>query len=526
MRISFSEKEIRSSLFRPEPARARLARLGGNIVLFLAAIAAATALALLFRAWNFNEANYIMTYLVAVVFVAYMAPGIVYTLLAAAASVLSFNFFFTEPYYSLQAYRPDYAVTFAVMLLVGVFTGGVTARAKGLKIAAELRESQLLFLYNAIRNILAADNVNQIAKTAAEDLARFVDASILIAVGGEDGNIRFKHLAGEHHFDGPGEADACAEALRSHAAELPGEDDFAAGQAYFLPIRQQKRTLGAIGICFPQTRRRNRDLFFLLGAFTAQIFLALERERLYQSHEKVNVEMEGERLRANLLRSISHDLRTPLTGIIGSAGALRDNFGGLDETTRNRLVDGILDEAEWLAQLVENTLYITRLDEKRIEPDREAHPVEELVASAVERIRKRAGAKTVLVSVPDDLVMVNVDATLLVQALVNLLDNAIRHSPTGGEVRLRVEREDGQVAFSVEDRGEGLPEDAIPRIFDRFYTVERTSSVRMRKKGIGLGLTICKSIVDAHGGTIRARNNPGGGAAFSFLLPEEKGGGA
>lgn len=522
MHISYPEKE-RHSPFQAETTPQRIFRIAGNVCLVAVSIAAATILALLFQAWDFNEANYIMTYLVAVAFSAYATHGIAYSLLAAVFSVLSFNFFFTEPHYSLQSYRPDYAVTFAVMLLVGAFTGGVTARAKTMKLAAEFRESQLLFLYNAIRNILAADNVNHIARAAADDLSRFIDASVLIAVGDEDGQIRFKHVEGKYRFDGVDDGLNCLEALHSRTADMPKGDEFAAGKAYFIPIRQQKKTLGVMGISFEQSRRHSRELYFFLGAFAAQIFLALERERLYQSHERVNVEMEGERLRGNLLRSISHDLRTPLTGIIGSAGALRDNGAGLDEATRKSLVDGILDEAEWLTQLVENTLYVTRLDENKIELDKEAHPVEELAASAVERVKKRTGNKTLQVSVPDEMIMVNGDATLLVQALVNLLDNAIRHSRPGGEIRLRVERKDGQVAFEVTDSGEGLPDEAIPKIFDRFYAVRRPSSIRTRKKGIGLGLTICKSIIDAHGGTISAHNNSGDGATFRFLLPEEKG---
>ena len=246
--------------------------------------------------------------------------------------------------------------------------------------------------------------------------------------------------------------------------------------------------------------------------------LALERERLYEKQQRVKLEVEREHLRGDLLRSVSHDLRTPLTGMLGSVGTLLDHYDELDDSVRRELLTDIYNETEWLSALVENVLSLTRLESHTVKFQKQPEAVEEIIAESVSRMERRADQHPISVHIPDDLLLVPMDGTLIEQVLINLLDNAIQHTPDGTPITVTVTRESHQAVFEVSDRGPGIPPEALPHLFERFYT---RPSVPGERKGAGLGLSICKSIIEAHNGTLSAGNLPEGGARFRFILPLE-----
>jgi two-component system sensor histidine kinase KdpD len=245
----------------------------------------------------------------------------------------------------------------------------------------------------------------------------------------------------------------------------------------------------------------------------------MERERLYEKQQRVKLEVERERLQSDLLRSVSHDLRTPLTGMLGSVGTLLDHYDALGDDVRKEFLADVYKETEWLGSLVENVLSLTRLDHQRVKLVKQPEAVEEIVAEVVSRVKRRSGKHAIAIDIPSELFMVPMDGMLIEQVLLNLLDNAIQHTPDGAGIRIAVRREASQAVFEVSDQGSGIEPEALPHLFERFYTRQVTGTER---KGAGLGLSICKTIVEAHGGVIYAQNVPTGGAMFRFTLPLEE----
>ena len=258
----------------------------------------------------------------------------------------------------------------------------------------------------------------------------------------------------------------------------------------------------------------------LLHSMMESTALAMDRLRVMKERIRTREEANQERYRGNLLRAISHDLRTPLAGIMGTSEMIMDMTGKDDP--RFSLAKGIYKDADWLHSLVENILSLTRLQDGRLTLNKQPEAVEEVIGAAVLTIGKRAPEREIAVQIPDDLLMVPMDARLIGQVLVNLLDNAIKHTQPGEEISVAVSKDNDFAVFTVADRGTGIPEQDLPHVFQMFYTTEGKGPDA--KRGIGLGLAICESIVTAHGGSIHAQNRTDGkGAEFTFTLPLKEG---
>ena len=247
--------------------------------------------------------------------------------------------------------------------------------------------------------------------------------------------------------------------------------------------------------------------------------MALERQHLSDEQRRILVESAKEKMRSNLLRAISHDLRTPLTGILGASSAIYENGSKLDQQTHDKLIMNIRDDSQWLIRMVENLLSVTRIDEGTMNVAKTPEAAEEIVAEAISRIRKRFPGRKISVSVPDDLLMVPMDGTLIEQVLINLLENAIKHSSAESTIEVDVIKRGSEAAFEVTDHGEGIAEKDFPYLFESYVHNGQRSSDSSR--GMGIGLSICMSIIKAHKGTMEAENKETGGAVFRFALPLE-----
>lgn len=232
------------------------------------------------------------------------------------------------------------------------------------------------------------------------------------------------------------------------------------------------------------------------------------------------IESEKEKMRSNLLRGISHDLRTPLTGILGASSAILENGDEFDKKTHDTLVYNIKEEAQWLIRMVENLLSITRISEGPMNVKKTPEAAEEIVAEAVSRIRKRFSKRKFSVIVPEALLMVPMDGTLIEQVIINLLENAIKHSPDDSTIEIKVKKSEQLAVFEVSDYGKGISDEDLPYLFET-YVPNREHSLDS-SRGMGIGLSICKSIVKAHQGIIEAENKKNGGAVFRFTLPLEE----
>jgi two-component system sensor histidine kinase KdpD len=241
-----------------------------------------------------------------------------------------------------------------------------------------------------------------------------------------------------------------------------------------------------------------------------------QQSQILSERDKLLMEAEKETMRANLLRAISHDLRTPLTGIIGASSAYLDNESTMEEEERTHLVSNIKEDANWLLNMVENLLSVTRIRDTGAHVTKQLEPLEEVVSEALQRFRKRLPNAIVHVSVPDELIMVPMDATLIEQVIINLLENAVYHSNSTEPINLIVSVKDGYASFEVSDQGVGLPADRISTLFDGYTSLPNSSYDS--HKGMGIGLSICKTIVVAHNGSIFVSNKEHG-AVFTFTLP-------
>ncbi|MNS31020.1 Sensor protein KdpD [compost metagenome] len=283
----------------------------------------------------------------------------------------------------------------------------------------------------------------------------------------------------------------------------------------FLPVRTPKRVHGALGIRLPATEAGSLpEVKATLETGANQIAIALDQAQAREEADAARTQAEGERLRSALLSAVSHDLRTPLTGIVGAAGSLAEGAEVLDVATRRELAQGIEEEAERLNRLVTNLLHATRLDAGGAQLHREWTPLEEVVAPALARLERVLGDHAVELDLPADLPLVYVDPVMLEQVFINLLENASKYTPAGTRVFVRARRMADALAVEVEDEGPGLPEGEETRAFDKFRRYHQGGA-----PGAGLGLAIVRGVVEAHAGTISAANRPGGGAVFRFTLP-------
>lgn len=497
----------------------RFLRMLASFGLIAGIMALATAISVMFRNLGFHESNYIMTYNLGVVLIAYLTEGYLYGIAASLLGVLMFNYFFTEPYYTLIAYSPEYPVTFIIMLIVALIASTLTARAKRESQRAEIRENRIQILYQLQKNLLSVNSKPELLKVASKDIGSLFDASVMICASDLSGELTMRHVTGMDIFKEEREKAAMMETYRSGMASGAGKELFSACGAYYLPVSGPSGVLGVIGIAFPDRYVLSDSQKMFLDTIGAQIALALERERLYEKQQRTKMEIEKERLRGDLLRSVSHDLRTPLTSILGSVGTMLENYDELDDKIRKDFLGDVYSEAEWLSTLVENILSLTRLEGGKLTLHKDMEAVEEIVAEAVSRVKKRSGQHEINIDIPKELMMIPMDGTLIEQVLVNLLDNAIKHTPPGSKIQIKVSGEGGKAVFEVSDNGQGIPENDLPFIFDRYFT---RPGGGMKRHGIGIGLSICKSIVETHGGTILAQNKASGGAMFSFALPLEE----
>jgi two-component system sensor histidine kinase KdpD len=248
---------------------------------------------------------------------------------------------------------------------------------------------------------------------------------------------------------------------------------------------------------------------------------ALAMDRFHSTEQRIRSceETEQERFRGNLLRAISHDLRTPLTGILGASSAILENEESFDKLTRRKLLSNIKEDSQWLIRMVENLLSVTRINQGTMKVAKTPEAAEEIVGGAVNRIRKSFPERKLMVKVPDELLIVPMDGTLIMQVLINLLENAVRHSPGDSTIEMDVRRDGNTVIFEVLDDGEGIGEQELPHLFEG-YAADRMQSADS-SRGMGIGLSICNSIIKAHDGKLEAANRETGGAALRFMLPLE-----
>jgi two-component system, OmpR family, sensor histidine kinase KdpD len=473
----------------------------------------ATAIAWLMFPY-FAAANLIMMYLIAVIVIA-IRWGRGPSVLASILSVATFDFFFVPPYFTFVVSDAQYLLTFGVMLVVALVISNLAVRLQQQAELARYRERQTGVLYAMSRDLATHRGTGMLAQLAAQHLRDVFDAQVAIFLADADKRVQLQR--GELLFFelDPKEA-GVAQWVYDHSERAGlGTDTLPGASTLYIPLVCSTGPIGVIAIR-PKSAAflLDPEQLHLLESLVNQVALALERTRLSDEAQQAHVRTETERMRNAILSSVSHDLRTPLATITGAASSLVDGQDELNAATRQDLARSIYREVDRLDRLLKNLLDMMRLEAGAIRLSKEWHPLDEVIGAALARLEGRLRGHTVKTAIPADLPLVLVDGVLLEQVVINLVENTVKYAPAGTTIDLVASATDRQVVVEVADRGPGIPPGEESRIFDKFYRGRLA-----REGGVGLGLTICRGIVEAHGGRICAENRSGGGALFRFSIP-------
>lgn len=478
------------------------------------AVLASTALCWLGRP-IFDVADLAMIYLLAVLFVAARfsrGPA----LFASLASVAAFDFFFIPPYFTFAISDVRYVVTFGVMLGTGFLVSHLTLRIRQQAQAAREREQRTAVLYAMTRTFAYYSSVAEIAEAAARHVEILFEAETSVLLAEEDGSLALRGGTSGELVQSERELAVAKWVVQHGRPAGRGTDTLGAATGLYLPITGGKGTIGVLAIALgKRTRPLTPAEMQLLEVFVGQSALALERALLTQEAQAARVAVETERIRNALLSSVSHDLRTPLASVTGAATSLLDDGGRLDDASRRELLETIRDEGERLSRVVSDLLEISRLESGTFTVRKEWYPLEEIIASALARLEEKLGGREVRIDLPSQVLQVPIDAALAEQVFINLLENAVKYTPPRSAIEVSARRQGDEVQVEVRDRGPGIPPGDEEKVFERFYRASGAGG----SGGFGLGLAVCRAVVKAHGGSIRAENREGGGAVFRFTLP-------
>ena len=478
-----------------------------------------TLIGLLFQKLNFRDTNIVTIYILGVLLTSIVTDGYLCSVAGSFLSVFLFCFFLTEPRMSFQTYAVGYPVTFFIMLISSVLTGALAAKLKThAKLSAQLAfRTQVLF--DTDRLLQKAKGETEILDVACTQLLRLLNRTIT-AYAVKDGALsEGKLFSGEKEdtedFLTPEEQQIARWVCENRQRAGASTHHFPNAKCLYLAIRSGNSVYGVIGIPLQKETLDSFEYSILLSVIN-ECALAMENAQNAVEKEKIAVLAKNEQLRADLLRAISHDLRTPLCSISGNADMLLSNSDRLDEATKHQIYTDIYDDSEWLIGVVENLLSITRLNDGRLKFKFTDQLLDEVIAEALRHIsRKHDDYK--IVTDCEELVLARMDVRLIMQVLINLVDNAIKYTPPGSVILIRGRKTDRGAQISVEDNGPGIPEEMKPHVFEMFYTGKK--AIADSHRSMGLGLALCRSIVEAHNGTLMLMEHEPHGCNFTFTLP-------
>lgn len=515
---------------------------GADAARALGAVALATAGGALAWAVTPTTSVILMIYLLVALLLATRADGFLYAVLTALGSVVAYNFFFTAPRFTFHAYGLSAPVIFVFLLVGTLGASSLAIRLKRQAATAARRSYRTEVLLESSRKLQAARSLGDCLETAAAQVVKILDRPVVIyqAEAGAPGGLGAPRVfdvpgtgggdAGEEALTAPDEAAVASWVAANGEPAGATTDTLREARCLYLPIQSKDRVFAVAGLVMGEDTEDfgsfERNLLAALldecGQAAAGIASAAERRNL-------SVKAEKEALRSNLLRAISHDLRTPLTSISGDADMLLTSGDVLDAAQRRRLVSDIYEGANWLIDLVENLLSVTRLDDGDVRLTLAPELVSDVLADACRHVSRAVGDHRLVVEIEDEFLMAEMDGRLIVQVVVNLLNNAIAYTPDGSTIRLTAARQRAttgdRVLIAVADDGPGIPTAEQARVFDLFYHGGRVGTARENgeggdaRRGMGLGLALCRSILRAHGSDIVLRDAYPHGCVFSFSLP-------
>jgi two-component system sensor histidine kinase KdpD len=454
--------------------------------------AASVVLSLQLHRLGLEKENLLMVFLVGVLLTTVFTRGYIYGFLSSAASIFLFDYYFTSPVFTFIISNRQDLVLLVFFLIAALISGMLSHRLRRQSELAEENARVTLLLNEITESFLNLSGIDNIV---------------------ENGMARIQDQTG-----------LCCRVTLTQKVEgkpqvFPGRG-FSESQPVLLecPIQGKTQQLGTLQVS-GAAPKPGEEADTIIRAVATQMGLVLDREFIDAERERIKLEMESEHLKATLLRSVSHDIRTPLTGIMGASSTILDDYDHLSDADILRLAQDINDDSAWLIMTVQNILDMTRISGGKLMIHQEYEAVDDLVSQVIQRVPYLVKSGRLHVKMPDEIVLLYVDGRMFDQALLNILDNAYKHSGENSQIQLTVSCTDELVTFDVSDNGCGIDPAIMDTLFDEFVTVPANNSDRGR--GVGLGLAICKAIIAAHGGKITAFNNATGGATFHIEMPRE-----
>jgi two-component system sensor histidine kinase KdpD len=450
--------------------------------------------------------------LVVVVLALFVGRGPV--LLSATVSALVWDYFFLPPKYTFYITTVEDAMMFGTYFIVAVVMGQLIARFRTQEKAERRREERTTALYLLTRELADAVTLDQIIKVVVQHIGKLFNAEVAVLLADAGNHFPAEPCAGSTLKLSDKEASVAAWVFRHNQRAGQFTDNLPLSEALYVPLATPAGILGVIGVRLSQTSAPNLEQSNLLEAFVRQAALVIDRQRLHDAAQQSRLDAESERLGKTLLDSISHEMRTPIAAITSATGALTEANLTAQPALAATLVNEIREAVARLNRLVGNILDITRVESGHVKPKLDWCDVSDLINVTIKSVQKELAGHKLEIKISSEMPLVRMDFVLMEQALTNLLLNAAFHTPARTPVEVSAKVQHNELALTVSDHGPGVPAEAIPKIFDKFYRAPGAVT-----GGTGLGLSIVKGFVEAQGGRVHAENQPGGGAAFTIYLP-------
>lgn len=464
---------------------------------------------------HFGDQNLMLVYIFFVLLVARYTSGYLWSAMASIISVLSYNWFFVEPLYSLTVYKAGYPITLVIMLIVALMLSNLMVRLKTQAENAKEKEHQMEILYELNKQYMGTRNEQEIYESTTTYLARLLQREV--ALYDREGHLRSLHSSREtlSQLTGKDEKAVAFWIVKNQKEAGRGTDTLIGANGFYLPIVLNGKPLGALGVERNEEHQLANSQLNYLRLVITQIATVLEQVSLASEKEQIQLENEREKVRSNLLRAVSHDLRTPLTTISGIAETLSETEGVIKKETKQKLLGDIQSESQWLIRMVENLLSVTRINLTNMAVKRSEEPIEEIIEAVLTHLKKVYPQLKIIVKMPDQLIFVQVDPILIEQALFNLIENGVRHGTADTPIFLRVSQEQ-DVVIEIENQGE-IPLGQYQKI--QANLTNDTEVPVDSKNGLGIGLSIVKTIIHVHEGKL-AIETKAGSTIFRIYLKQ------
>jgi two-component system sensor histidine kinase KdpD len=482
----------------------------------------ATIIAYIFNYIRFSIANIIMVYILSVLILSILAKKRICSVVYSIVCTFAFNFFFIEPKYTFTINDSEYVVTFIILLITSLISSSLTQKIKKYARQAVRKSYRTEILLETSKKLQETENKQEIAMKTAEQLGKLLEKNIYFFLGDPMYNkepLIFKTIEETGTILNKEELAVAGWTYKNNKHAGFSTTTLHGAKCLYLAIRNEEKVFAVIGIDMmgKEIPAFEKDV---MSAILNECALSLEKEELRLEQKEADMKLQQEKLRANLLRSISHDLRTPLTSISGNAGVLVRSEDKLDGPQRKKIYIDIYDDSMWLINLVENLLPVTRIENGVMKLNLQAELLDDVITEALKHINRKSIEHQIIMDKEEDMLVAKMDANLIMQVIINLVDNAIKYTEKGSQIKISAKKRNSEIIVEVADNGKGIADEQKEKLFDMFYSLDNMTADGRR--GMGLGLTLCKSIVNAHGGKISVHDNIPNGTVFRFTLKAEE----